>query len=137
MEEETDHRAHSDEEVLPKKKKEKGKKSTKSKKQQKADEMREKQEKGANVHVLDPTTITTFADLPLSTRTQESLTESGYTKPTDIQKEGIVLALQHKDVLGAARTGSGKTLAFLVPVLELLWQEGGSFNTQTLLYLIR
>ena len=113
----------------------KEKKATKStRKQQKADEIREKQEKKANIHVLDPTTITTFTDLPLSTRTQDGLTDAGFTKLTDIQKEGIVLALQGRDVLGAAKTGSGKTLAFLVPVLELLWQEGWYSHLSTILY---
>lgn len=38
---------------------------------------------------------------------------------TEIQKQTIGLALQGKDVLGAAKTGSGKTLAFLVPVSNL------------------
>jgi ATP-dependent RNA helicase DDX10/DBP4 len=35
---------------------------------------------------------------------------------TDIQRKAIPIALQKRDILGAARTGSGKTLAFLVPV---------------------
>lgn len=35
---------------------------------------------------------------------------------TEIQRQTIGLALQGKDILGAAKTGSGKTLAFLVPV---------------------
>lgn len=44
------------------------------------------------------------------------LVESQYRLPTEIQKQTIGLALQGKDVLGAAKTGSGKTLAFLIPV---------------------
>lgn len=31
------------------------------------------------------------------------------------------MALQGKDILGAAQTGSGKTLAFLIPLLEVLF----------------
>lgn len=46
----------------------------------------------------------------------EGLTNAGYKIPTEIQREGIAIALQGCDVLGAAKTGSGKTLAFLVPV---------------------
>ena len=46
----------------------------------------------------------------------EGLSSAGYTSPTEIQKEGIVIALRGCDVLGAAKTGSGKTLAFLIPV---------------------
>lgn len=38
---------------------------------------------------------------------------------TEIQRQTIGLALQGKDVLGAAKTGSGKTLAFIVPVSNL------------------
>lgn len=33
------------------------------------------------------------------------------------------MALQGKDILGAAQTGSGKTLAFLIPVLECLFRN--------------
>ncbi len=48
------------------------------------------------------------------------LTKAGFIKPTDIQREGIGVALQGHDILGAAMTGSGKTLAFLIPVCEYL-----------------
>ena len=44
------------------------------------------------------------------------LSKANYSKPTEIQKEGIALALRGCDVLGAAKTGSGKTLAFIIPV---------------------
>ena len=46
------------------------------------------------------------------------LTEAGFTKPTDIQKDGIALALRGLDLLAAAKTGSGKTLAFIIPVIR-------------------
>lgn len=45
-----------------------------------------------------------------------ALAKANYVIPTEIQKEGIALALRGCDVLGAAKTGSGKTLAFLIPV---------------------
>ena len=45
-----------------------------------------------------------------------ALREASYLIPTKIQKESIGLALQGRDILGAAKTGSGKTLAFLIPV---------------------
>jgi superfamily II DNA/RNA helicase len=44
------------------------------------------------------------------------LIKAGFLTPTDIQREGIGVALQGHDILGAAMTGSGKTLAFLIPV---------------------
>lgn len=49
--------------------------------------------------------------------------ECGYHKPTEIQKETIGLALNGKDILGAAQTGSGKTLAFLIPIIERLYVQ--------------
>lgn len=65
--------------------------------------------------------VKTFADLPLSPKTLKGLKSAGYTKPTEIQRETIGLALRGKDILGAAQTGSGKTLAFLIPLLEVLY----------------
>ncbi|KAG9467095.1 hypothetical protein GDO78_015631, partial [Eleutherodactylus coqui] len=51
------------------------------------------------------------------------LAEAQYRLPTEIQKQTIGLALQGKDVLGAAKTGSGKTLAFILPALECLYRQ--------------
>uniref|UniRef100_A0A8B9SF98 ATP-dependent RNA helicase n=1 Tax=Anas platyrhynchos TaxID=8839 RepID=A0A8B9SF98_ANAPL len=50
------------------------------------------------------------------------LQEAQYRMVTEIQRQTIGLALQGKDVLGAAKTGSGKTLAFIIPALELLYR---------------
>ncbi|XP_044525075.1 probable ATP-dependent RNA helicase DDX10 [Gracilinanus agilis] len=66
--------------------------------------------------------IMRFSDFPLSRKTLKGLQEAQYRMVTEIQKQTIGLALQGKDVLGAAKTGSGKTLAFLVPVLETLYR---------------
>lgn len=49
------------------------------------------------------------------------LLEAQYRQPTEIQRQTVGLALQGKDVLGAAKTGSGKTLAFLIPVSDHSW----------------
>ncbi|EIW79660.1 DEAD-domain-containing protein [Coniophora puteana RWD-64-598 SS2] len=64
-----------------------------------------------------------FADLPISNYTKRGLKKAFFVDMTDIQASSIHLALQGKDILGAARTGSGKTLAFLVPVLENLYRN--------------
>ncbi|XP_064617885.1 probable ATP-dependent RNA helicase DDX10 [Liolophura sinensis] len=72
---------------------------------------------------IDSAKISTFADFPLSKKTLEGLKLNNYEKPTEIQRETVGLALQGKDILGAAKTGSGKTLAFLIPILELLYQN--------------
>ncbi|VEN59134.1 unnamed protein product, partial [Callosobruchus maculatus] len=70
---------------------------------------------------INAETVTKFSDFPLSSNTLKALRECGYHKPTEIQLETIGLALQGKDILGAAQTGSGKTLAFLIPMLERLY----------------
>nr|BAG59335.1 unnamed protein product [Homo sapiens] len=71
-----------------------------------------------NYEKINVNEITRFSDFPLSKKTLKGLQEAQYRLVTEIQKQTIGLALQGKDVLGAAKTGSGKTLAFLVPVLE-------------------
>ncbi|KAF1989272.1 DEAD-domain-containing protein [Aulographum hederae CBS 113979] len=75
---------------------------------------------------LDPKdpefSVKSFSDLPLSDPTQAGLKASHFTALTDIQSRAIPLALQGRDILGAAKTGSGKTLAFLIPVLENLYR---------------
>uniref|UniRef100_A0A8C0VVH8 ATP-dependent RNA helicase n=1 Tax=Cyanistes caeruleus TaxID=156563 RepID=A0A8C0VVH8_CYACU len=63
----------------------------------------------------------TFSSLP--TLQILGLQEAQYRVVTEIQRQTIGLALQGKDVLGAAKTGSGKTLAFIVPALELLYRQ--------------
>uniref|UniRef100_A0A2K6AJC6 ATP-dependent RNA helicase n=1 Tax=Mandrillus leucophaeus TaxID=9568 RepID=A0A2K6AJC6_MANLE len=75
-----------------------------------------------NYDKINVNEITRFSDFPLSKKTLKGLQEAQYRLVTEIQKQTIGLALQGKDVLGAAKTGSGKTLAFLVPVLEALYR---------------
>ncbi|KAG8542258.1 hypothetical protein GDO81_027095, partial [Engystomops pustulosus] len=67
--------------------------------------------------------IVKFSDFPLSKNTLRGLIDAQYRLPTEIQKQTIGLALQGKDVLGAAKTGSGKTLAFVIPALECLYRQ--------------
>ncbi|NXV48740.1 DDX10 helicase, partial [Uria aalge] len=72
---------------------------------------------------INPSEIQRFSDFPLSNKTLKGLQEAQYRVVTEIQRQTIGLALQGKDVLGAAKTGSGKTLAFIVPALELLYRH--------------
>uniref|UniRef100_A0A1B0G0M7 ATP-dependent RNA helicase n=1 Tax=Glossina morsitans morsitans TaxID=37546 RepID=A0A1B0G0M7_GLOMM len=67
-----------------------------------------------------------FTDPPLCQKTLNGLAEAKYVRPTEIQRESILPALQGKDILAAAVTGSGKTLAYLIPVLEHLYVSKGS-----------
>ncbi|KAM8975466.1 putative ATP-dependent RNA helicase DDX10 isoform 2-T2 [Pelodytes ibericus] len=69
---------------------------------------------------INTSEIVKFSDFPLSRKTLRGLVEAQYRLPTEIQKQTVGLALQGKDVLGAAKTGSGKTLAFIIPALECL-----------------
>ncbi|KAF1652696.1 putative ATP-dependent RNA helicase DDX10, partial [Eudyptes chrysocome] len=71
---------------------------------------------------INASEIQRFSDFPLSKKTLKGLQEAQYRVVTEIQRQTIGLALQGKDVLGAAKTGSGKTLAFIVPVSNLLKQ---------------
>lgn len=57
--------------------------------------------------------IKSFDNFPLSKRTRKGLLANKFRVPTEIQKHSIGLALQGKDILGAAQTGSGKTLGKL------------------------
>ncbi|NWW43507.1 DDX10 helicase, partial [Pedionomus torquatus] len=72
---------------------------------------------------INPSEIQRFSDFPLSKKTLRGLQDAQYRLVTEIQRQTIGLALQGKDVLGAAKTGSGKTLAFIVPALELLYRH--------------
>ncbi|XP_065834592.1 probable ATP-dependent RNA helicase DDX10 isoform X2 [Oscarella lobularis] len=85
------------------------------------DETRELRDVSSQLETVNSAEIVKFSDIPLSKKSLDGLRESGYSEVTEIQREAIPLALQGRDVLGAAKTGSGKTLAFLIPVLERLW----------------
>lgn len=60
-----------------------------------------------------------FHQLPLSQKTKDGLSDSKYTKMTDIQRASLPHSLSGRDILGAAKTGSGKTLAFIIPVSSI------------------
>ncbi|WP_412471594.1 DEAD/DEAH box helicase [Halobacteriovorax sp. RT-1-4] len=61
-----------------------------------------------------------FTQLGLSQTIEEALLKKGYTKPTQIQAEGIPSVLEGKDLLAISQTGSGKTAAFSTPILDLI-----------------
>ena len=54
---------------------------------------------------LKPKSITSFHQIPLSSSTQKGLVSSGFTSPTDIQREAIPISLRRGDLLGTAKTG--------------------------------
>ncbi len=59
-----------------------------------------------------------FASLGLATEILSSVTEAGYTEPTDVQLQAIPAAISGVDLLVSSRTGSGKTAAFVLPALQ-------------------
>lgn len=61
-----------------------------------------------------------FSEFGLLDTLQETLTEKGLTKPTEIQARAIPALLKWHSVVGVAETGSGKTLAYALPILHLL-----------------
>ena len=71
----------------------------------------------------EPSSMSTFAELPLSPALQRKLAAADFINLTPIQERAIPLALEGKDVLGTAQTGTGKTLAFLIPIIEMLNRE--------------
>ncbi|MCK9684350.1 DEAD/DEAH box helicase [Scleromatobacter humisilvae] len=59
-----------------------------------------------------------FATLGLAPEILRSVTEAGYTEPTDVQSQAIPAAISGVDLLVSSRTGSGKTAAFVLPALQ-------------------
>ena len=64
-----------------------------------------------------------FAELALSPRLQQTLSELGYAAPTPIQAHAIPVILAGRDLMAGAQTGTGKTAAFVLPLLEQLLQQ--------------
>ncbi len=61
-----------------------------------------------------------FKNLNLINPIIRAVTETGYSKPTEIQHSAIPHILMRRDILGCAPSGSGKTAAYAMPVLQLL-----------------
>ena len=61
-----------------------------------------------------------FAELGLNPIVLKCLETTGYTTPTDVQKQAVPAALEGHDLLVSSHTGSGKTAAFLLPSLHKL-----------------
>ena len=59
-----------------------------------------------------------FPDLDLDERIFKAISKLGWSKPTEVQKRTIPLALEGKDLIVRAKTGSGKTAAYLIPVIH-------------------
>ncbi|MBU1191739.1 MAG: DEAD/DEAH box helicase [Gammaproteobacteria bacterium] len=61
-----------------------------------------------------------FENLNLNAQLLRAIEASGFTAPTDIQRESIPVILAGRDLMASAQTGTGKTAAFVLPALEKL-----------------
>ncbi len=66
--------------------------------------------------------ILSFQELNLNDNLLRAIEASGYTNPTDIQRQAIPVAVSGRDIMASAQTGTGKTAAFVLPALEKLQQ---------------
>lgn len=64
--------------------------------------------------------ISDFGDFDLAPELLKAIEKKGYKKPTTIQQQAILAAMEGVDVLGSAPTGTGKTAAFLLPAIQHL-----------------
>lgn len=61
-----------------------------------------------------------FSDFGLPAELLSAIEKLGYRTPTPIQEKAIPVALQGRDIIGAAQTGTGKTAAYALPTLARL-----------------
>lgn len=61
-----------------------------------------------------------FKELNLNSKLLHAIEASGFTAPTEIQRQAIPLILAGRDLMASAQTGTGKTAAFVLPSLERL-----------------
>ena len=64
----------------------------------------------ASSQVSSPEADITFESLGLGPNVLKAVADSGYTKPTPIQAQGIPHVLKGRDIIGIAQTGTGKKI---------------------------
>jgi ATP-dependent RNA helicase DDX24/MAK5 len=115
---------HGDEEESQDDEEEDDKKNKKKQQQKKKNEKKEEApKKSARPTVADvdqSVDILAWDELNLSEPIRNALKYNQFSSPTPIQKESLPLALDGRDIIGAAETGSGKTLAFGIPMISYL-----------------
>lgn len=74
-----------------------------------------------------------FNQLNLIDPIVKAIAETGYTKPTEIQRGAIPHILAGNDLIGCAQTGTGKTAAFAIPLLQLLHEKPGTGGIRALI----
>lgn len=71
-----------------------------------------------------PKCISNFDELDFHDIISNNIKLTKYTKPTPVQKYAMPIISAKRDLMACAQTGSGKTAAFLVPILNLIFQNG-------------
>ena len=61
-----------------------------------------------------------FKELNLDARLLKAVEASGFSEPTEIQRQAIPVVLSGRDLMASAQTGTGKTAAFVLPALQRL-----------------
>ena len=61
-----------------------------------------------------------FKELNLDERLLKAVEASGFSEPTEIQRQAIPVVLSGRDLMASAQTGTGKTAAFVLPALQRL-----------------
>jgi len=74
----------------------------------------------------NPPGIEKFEEAGLRPLLLENVQKSGYSIPTPVQKNGIPIIMNDRDMMACAQTGSGKTAAFLLPIIHKLIESDSS-----------
>lgn len=61
-----------------------------------------------------------FKEYSLSNEIRRALSELGFVKPLEVQKQVLPIIFDQKDVVVKSQTGSGKTAAFAIPICETI-----------------
>jgi len=64
--------------------------------------------------------IVHFKELNLDAKLLKAVEASGFSEPTEIQRQSIPVVLSGRDLMASAQTGTGKTAAFVLPALQQL-----------------
>ncbi|VEL17269.1 unnamed protein product, partial [Protopolystoma xenopodis] len=76
---------------------------------------------GPNWTAIEP--LSFFTDIELNQTIKENITRAHYLKPTPVQKYALPIVLAKRDLMACAQTGSGKTAAFLIPILNMIFED--------------
>jgi len=77
-----------------------------------------------------------FTEIKLIEPIQKALKKIEYITATPIQEKSIPKILEGKDLFGIAQTGTGKTAAFILPIIQLMYNNKLNSNNKNIKTLI-